>query len=116
MTAKGRGLAVFVDGAALAEDEARAFWARFSAHMEEKRGDLEGFARAEGFASVHPEIRDGAPALAVSRTAPQRKYANARDASETVAARPGGSRVVHSGGRASAGAPPAHSKSSRKKR
>ena len=113
MGGTGRSLSVVIDGAALPEDEARAFWARFSAHMEDKRGDLEGFARAEGFASVHPEVHGGAPALVVSRTAPQRKYANARQAPTSTG---GGSDAVHSGGRASAGGPPSRSKPSKKKR
>jgi hypothetical protein len=72
-----KGLRVLVDGAPMAEEQARALWTRFSAYMEEHRGDLAGFAAAEGFASVHPEIRDGAPVLVASRTALQRTYANA---------------------------------------
>lgn len=70
-------LSVIVDGTPMPDAEARAFWERFSAHMEEHKGDLAGFARAEGFASVHPEMRGGAPVLIVSRTAAQRAYANA---------------------------------------
>jgi hypothetical protein len=70
-------LRVLVDGVALPDDDARAFWSRFSIHMEEHHGDLAGFAKAEGFASVHPETHDGMPVLVVSRTAPQRAYANA---------------------------------------
>lgn len=70
-------LAVLVDGAPLAEVEARAFWERFSAYLEEHRGDLAGFAKAEGFASVHPETRAGVPTLVASRTEGQRPYANA---------------------------------------
>jgi hypothetical protein len=67
-------LAVLLDGVPMAEQEARALWARFSAHMDEHRGDLAGFARAEGFASVHPETRDGRAVLVVSQTEPQRAY------------------------------------------
>lgn len=70
-------LGVIVDGVAMPDEEARAFWERFSAHMDANKGDLAGFARAEGFASVHPEMRGGAPVLIVSRTTPQRAYANA---------------------------------------
>jgi hypothetical protein len=72
-----KALRVLVDGVPMDDDEARAFWGRFSAHMEEHRGDLSGFAAGEGFASVHPEVQQGAPVLVVSRSAPQRAYANA---------------------------------------
>jgi hypothetical protein len=67
-------LGVLIDGAPLPDDEARAFWKRFSDWMEEHRGDLAGFARAEGFASVHPEMHVSGPVLIASRTAPQRPY------------------------------------------
>ena len=70
-------LAVMIDGKALPEDEGRAFWARFSAWMDAKPGDLGGFARSEGLASVHPELGDGGPVLVGSRTAAQRPYATA---------------------------------------
>jgi len=70
-------LSAFIDGTPLAESEARALWQRFSAWMEEHAGDLAGFARAEGFASVHPELHDGEPVLVASRTVPQRPYASA---------------------------------------
>jgi hypothetical protein len=108
-------LSVTVDGAPLPDDEARAFWARFSAHMEDKRGDLEGFARAEGFTSVHPEVHGGVPALVVSRTAPQKKYETARSAPAARDAA-AGSRDVHSGARASSGSGSDHAKSRKKKR
>jgi hypothetical protein len=70
-------LRAFLDAAPLSEPEARALWQRFSAWMEEHAGDLAGFARAEGFASVHPELHGGEPVLVVSKTAPQRPYASA---------------------------------------
>jgi hypothetical protein len=70
-------LAVLVDGESLPDDEARALWARFSAWMEDHRGDLAGFAQREGFASVHPGVRDGRAVLLVSRVTPQRPYAPA---------------------------------------
>ncbi len=70
-------LSVVVDGAPLGNDEARAFWKRFSDWMEERRGDLAGFACAEGFASVHPEMRGDGPMLVVSRSEPQRAYQSA---------------------------------------
>ncbi len=59
------------------EAEARAFWKRFSDYMEEHRGDLGGFAKSEGFVSVHPESHNGVPTLVASRTVPQKPYASA---------------------------------------
>ncbi len=70
-------LAGFVDGVPLPEEEARALWARFSAHMDSHKGDLAGFARAEGFASVHPESRSGQAVLVASRSIAQRAYGEA---------------------------------------
>lgn len=70
-------LAATVDGVALPEDEARALWQRFSAWMDARTGDLGGFAKAEGFASVHPEIVGGAPVLVASRSGPQAPYRTA---------------------------------------
>jgi hypothetical protein len=67
-------LAVIVDGAALPEEEARALWGRFSDHMDAHAGDLAGFARNEGFTSVHPEARSGVAVLVASRTEAQRPY------------------------------------------
>jgi len=69
------GLGVVVDGQPMPEGEAREFWARFSAYMEEHKGDLAGFAKQEGFASVHPAMKDGAAVLLASRTSAQRPYA-----------------------------------------
>jgi hypothetical protein len=70
-------LRVSIDGTPLPEAEARALWQRFSAWMDAHTGDLAGFARAEGFASVHPELHGGEPVLVVSRTAPQGPYTSA---------------------------------------
>jgi hypothetical protein len=67
-------LRVLVDGEPMAEDLARAFWARFSAWMEEHKGDLGGFAREEGLTSVQPEMHPGGPVLIASRSAPQGSY------------------------------------------
>ena len=53
------GLGVIVDGQPMPPDEAREFWGRFSAHMEDNKGDLAGFAKREGYASVHPAMREG---------------------------------------------------------
>jgi hypothetical protein len=69
-----RALAVLVDGAPMPDDAARGLWERFSAWMEEHRGDLLGFARQEGYASVHPGVEDGRAVLRVSMRDPQRPY------------------------------------------
>ncbi|HEY1958032.1 MAG TPA: hypothetical protein VGH28_20565 [Polyangiaceae bacterium] len=71
------GLSVIVDGVRMKDDEARAFWARFSDHMEKNKGDLGGFAKAEGFASVRPTMTASGPELVVSRTAAQQPYTKA---------------------------------------
>lgn len=73
------GLAVLVDDVPMGEEEARAFWQRFSDWMEEHKGDLLGFARAEGFASVHPGVHDGRPVLRASHRDAQRAYAPVRE-------------------------------------
>ena len=75
------GLSVVVDGVRMKEDEARAFWARFSDHMEKNKGDLGGFAKAEGYASVRPTMTPSGPELVVSRTAPQQPYTKAGSSS-----------------------------------
>ena len=69
-----RPLAVLVDGQAMPEEEGRAFWERFSAWMEEHRGDLAGFAAQEGYASVHPGVDGDRAVLRISKTAAQRPY------------------------------------------
>ena len=66
---------MLVDGAVLPEAEAIALWDRFSAWMEEHRGDLKGFAAQEGYASVHPGVDGDRPVLRASKTAEQRPYA-----------------------------------------
>jgi hypothetical protein len=70
-------LRVLIDGVPMAEAEGRALWQRFSAWMEEHRGDLGGFACAEGFESVHPELHGGEPVLVASHIAAQRPYTTA---------------------------------------
>ena len=75
----GGRLAVVMDGEPMGEAEARAFWQRFSAWMEEHKGDLAGFARSEGFASVRPEQGSGRAVLVVSRTAAQTPYTTAKE-------------------------------------
>ena len=76
MTDAPGGLRVLVDGQPMPDEEARAFWLRFSEHMETNRGDLAGFAKAEGYASVHPGLGADGPELRVSRSATQRPYSN----------------------------------------
>jgi hypothetical protein len=71
---RGAHLRVVADGVAMAEDAARELWRRFSAYMEEHRGDLGGFARSEGFVSAHPRSAGGQAVLVLSRTEPQEAY------------------------------------------
>ncbi|HLK40198.1 MAG TPA: hypothetical protein VKU41_25780 [Polyangiaceae bacterium] len=73
-------LRAVVDGVALAAPEADALWQRFSAWMEAHPSDLGGFARSEGFATVHPEFQGAhgrEPTLVLSRTGAQRPYESA---------------------------------------
>jgi hypothetical protein len=58
-------LAVLVDGTPLDPEAARALWTEFSAHMDEHRGDMAGFAKKKGFSSVAPEYRQGKAVLVV---------------------------------------------------
>lgn len=67
-------LAVLVDTVALPEAEAQAFWKRYSDWMQHHPGDLEGFAKAEGLATVHPEMHHGRAVLVASHTGTQRPY------------------------------------------
>ncbi len=71
-----RSLRVRIDGELLAEEPARDFWKRFSAHMEANKGDLAGFAANEGLASVRPAFEDGAALLIGSRSEAQVPYTN----------------------------------------
>ncbi len=71
---RAASLSVVVDGVALPEADAAAMWKRFSAHMEEHKGDLAGFAAREGFASIRPAMEGGSPLLVASRTSPQGPY------------------------------------------
>lgn len=77
-----------VDGVCMAEAEARVFWARFSEHMEKNKGDLAGFARAEGFASVRPVMTPAGPELLVSRSAKQEPYRKAESKGSSAGSRP----------------------------
>jgi hypothetical protein len=58
-------LSALVDGAALDAEAARALWTEFSAHMDENKGDMQGFARKKGWQSVAPEFRQGKAVLVV---------------------------------------------------
>ena len=60
-------LVVLLDGEALPEDAARELWTKFSAHMDEHRGDMTGFATQHGYASVSPEYRKGQAVLVIKR-------------------------------------------------
>jgi hypothetical protein len=68
---------VTVDGKLRPEEEARAFWQRFSAHLEAHKGDLEGFAKSEGLASVHPEVDPEGALLVATHSGPPRAYTRA---------------------------------------
>ena len=59
-------LAVLIDGAPLSDDDARDLWTAFSQHMDEHEGDLAGFAKLRGYASVKPEARKGQAVLVVT--------------------------------------------------
>lgn len=60
------GLVALVDGVALPEAESAALWHAFSEHMDQHQGDMAGFARARGYASVKPEYRRGQAVLVVA--------------------------------------------------
>lgn len=75
MSASRRRLGVLVDGEPMPEDEALALWDRFSVWMEDHRGDLAGFAAAEGYASVQPGVDGDRPVLRASKTLAQKPYA-----------------------------------------
>lgn len=60
-------LCAVIDGQPLPPDEARVLWTRFSAHMDQHQGDVDGFAAAEGFASASVGLVDGQPTLQLLR-------------------------------------------------
>jgi hypothetical protein len=78
VTAPRRRLGVLVDGQPMPEEEALAFWDRFSTWMEEHRGDLAGFAAKEGYASVHPGVDGDKPVLRASKSAAQKPYTSVK--------------------------------------
>lgn len=81
-------LKVFVDGVPMPEVEAREFWKRFSAHMDANKGDLAGFAKKEGFASVHPVMGPQGAELHASHDAAQKPYATAPKTGSTSGSPP----------------------------
>lgn len=62
-------LVALIDGAPLPEEEGKALWKEFSAHMDEHRGDMAGFAKKKGWVSVAPEYRQGKAVLVVKTSA-----------------------------------------------
>ena len=84
----GARLGVLVDGTPLSADEAKAIWLKFSAYMEANKGDLAGFAKAEGFKSVHPRSDVGRALLVFSRTDDQEAYGTVRPVSLPAGGRP----------------------------
>jgi len=65
----GSRLVALIDGAPLPDEEAKALWKEFSAHMDEHRGDMAGFAKKKGWHSVVPEHRKGKAVLVVNTSA-----------------------------------------------
>jgi hypothetical protein len=65
-------LAAVVDGAPLDPEAARALWTEFSAHMDEHRGDMSGFATKKGWKSVAPEYQRGKAVLLVRTGGPMK--------------------------------------------
>ncbi|MBI4955532.1 MAG: hypothetical protein HY908_26155 [Myxococcales bacterium] len=57
-------------GVELPAEETRALWQRFSAYMDEHRGDLPGFAASEGFAYAAARYTRGAAVLELAHEAP----------------------------------------------
>jgi hypothetical protein len=69
MSERRSRLAVRVDGALLPDEEARALWQEFSAHMDANVGDTAGFAKKKGWHAVAPEYQAGQAVLVVATTA-----------------------------------------------
>ena len=102
----GSRLLALIDGVALPDEEGRALWREFSAHMDEHRGDMAGFAKKKGWVSVSPEHRGGKAVLLVRTTAapPQpaeapRPAAKPRPASPKPASRPRPGAAPRQGGK-----------------
>ena len=69
MTTEPSKLACVIDGVLVPVEDAMALWKEFSEHMDEKRGDMAGFAKKKGWFAVAPEYRDGKAVLVVRTTA-----------------------------------------------
>jgi hypothetical protein len=106
-------LGVLLDGEPLPEAEARAFWTRFSDWMDANKGDLAGFAKSEGLASVHPTMQDGRAVLVASRSAPQKAYTNAPTVKSGIRS-PGGSSSPQGAGARNSKARHANGKAAKK--
>ncbi|UQA59588.1 hypothetical protein [Polyangium aurulentum] len=75
---KPGNLAALVDGKPLPEEEARDLWKRFSEHMGDNKGDMEGFAKKNGYTAISPEFRGGRAVLVAYTTTPPPAPAPAR--------------------------------------
>ena len=64
----GGQLAVSIDGKPLEAAAAKELWRRFSSHMDLHRGDFDGFATSEGYATAHVAVVGGQPTLTLSST------------------------------------------------
>lgn len=111
-----RALLVRIDGELLSDQEARELWGRFSAYMEAHRGDLGGFAKSEGLASIRPSFEDGAAILLASHSEAQTPYRNVTAEPPSTKPKPegtrngsGSARSTHGSGKIQAGAK-SHSK------
>lgn len=69
MSEEASKLAGVIDGVTMTEEAARLLWKEFSEHMDEKRGDMAGYAKKRGWFSVLPEYRGGKAVLIVKTTA-----------------------------------------------
>jgi hypothetical protein len=84
----GSRLLALIDGVALPEEEGKALWREFSAHMDEHRGDMAGFAKKKGWVSVSPEHRGGKAVLLVQTTAAPPEARPAKKGPANAEARP----------------------------
>lgn len=64
-------LSVLIDGVPMPAEQARALWLRFSEHMDAHKGDMDGFAKLNGYISVRPQAQGGQAVLVIkSKAAP----------------------------------------------
>ncbi len=67
-------LSVLIDGVPVPAAEARALWLRFSEHMDTHKGDMDGFAKLNGYVSVRPQAQGGKAVLVIKTpAAPKQK-------------------------------------------